>query len=350
MTVMDAKRYAKVFVADRYLSDEGFMGAFLGGSTAFMNNNADFPFGSDIDVRVLYASEQQLPVNIRDHFECKGAIIEPSYRVADEIFDLDRLLDNPYSVSDLVNGDVLSDPSGRLEQIQREIQNTYKNDQHIMRRCRGLGKVIDRLAGAITEPVRALGPVVTIFSIIVSTLAQLPLVATLQNPTIRRALAESKLILEKWNNGDLYGELLSLIGGNKVAPEVVKVLTGRCLKTFDYAVTVISSFFPAADFIDAQLRERWATGMSELIDSGNSDESLPFILHKYGASMTAIENDAPDSAKLVWRRLFEQTLEELGLNDRSEILRRVTDAQNVYYRMLAVVEEHISTDPNFNRG
>ena len=122
MRVGECRNLAEDWVARREAGLPGYVGAYLGGSTAALAPDAPMPGGSDLDVYV--ALEGPLPEK-RGKFEYQGALLEVSYVSWAAISPAERALKDYHLAHSLRYGQVAGDPRGRLRPLMEQVARHF---------------------------------------------------------------------------------------------------------------------------------------------------------------------------------------------------------------------------------
>ena len=122
MRVGECRNLAENWAARREACLPGYVGAYLGGSTAALPPDAPMPGGSDLDVYV--ALDGPIPEK-RGKFEYQGALLEVSYVSWAAIFPAERALKDYHLAYSLRYGQVAGDPRGRLRPLMEQVARHF---------------------------------------------------------------------------------------------------------------------------------------------------------------------------------------------------------------------------------
>ncbi|KKC47919.1 hypothetical protein VE23_13695 [Paenibacillus sp. D9] len=318
MRIGDARGLAAEWVREQGASGEGFVGAYLGGSTASMPEEAELPAGSDIDVFVVLEGEAAPPK--LGKFIYGGALLEVTYLPWSELDSAEKVLGSYHLAGGFRNDRILADPSGRLGVIQRETARSFQDRFWVERRCRdALQRAKDGLSRA--EPELPWHDRVTAWLFPTGVAAHVILTAALRNPTIRLRYLAARGVLEQYGLSGCYDELLQQLGSAKLRQARVEHHLAGLSRTFDAAAAAARTPFFFSSDITPEARPIAIQASLELIRSGNHREASFWIAATYARCRKILYADAPELLKPLAPD-FDELMDDLGIRSQADLERR----------------------------
>jgi len=196
MIVGQVIEIAKEYVEKEASQAPGFCGAYLAGAINRMPKEATFPLYRDVDVYVPVEDVKQIPVPQRKLLY-KGVILECVYGNFEEYSSPEAVLSDPGKASNLVGGNILSDPTGFLGKLYQAAVKEYAQRRWVQARCEVEKKgALERLGKEEIERLDLWWVVLYLGGLIA--------VAHLMSPTVRRCLALTKELLQKQGKLELH--------------------------------------------------------------------------------------------------------------------------------------------------
>lgn len=288
MTVRETRAIAEKWVREREACLPGFVGAYLGGSTATLPLDGEISGGSDMDVYVVLRGEAP---DKRGKFETDGALLEVSYLNAELLFPAEKALRDYHLANSLRHRAVLCDPEGCLTALTDEIAEKFAEREWIAaRRDHALSRVKNGLTGLNRDATLPDRTIAWLFSTGIS--CHGILVAALKNPTVRLRYLRAKEVLETWGRPDLYERLLALSGFGNLTPEQASDLLDGAERAFDRAVEKGRTWFPFKSDISEVSRPAAIGAARDMIAKGLHRETAFWTLTTFARSMKMLQADA----------------------------------------------------------
>ena len=180
---------------------------------------------------------------------------------------------------------------------------------------------------------------------VVSGLAQLFLLANLENPTFRKSLITAKRVLEKYDLLSEYRVLLQVLGSQEMAKPEVEACFESCLCSFDKSVEVHTTRFFGDRNIKRDLKRSILDAGKSLIAVGHHKEAMLWIMDTHAAFGIAIENDGTSDDRKNYRERIGQTLSKLGIKSDADYERLKEHISVILPQLLAHVRDVISRNP-----
>jgi hypothetical protein len=343
MKVHEAKEIARNWVNEIGSQEPAFLGAFFAGSINWMSEHAPWPQTSDVDLFLLvdreiteWSEQRKLLHN--------GVILEAV------IFPIDRFR-TPEQVlirmdaANLSIPSIISDPSGHLTELQRAVAQGYTKREWVRKRCEQARQNI--LSEYLEEMVRSdtlCDQVLNLLWAVMET-AQIPALAHLRNPTVRRCLVVSRELLLAQDKLSLHESLLKLLGSAKLNRQQVESHLQECTQTFDRAIEVIHTSFWGDYDVSSQMRPIAIEGAWELIQGGCPREAIFWILIVHTLAQIAIQNDAPEEEKVRFMQKYQRVLGELGISSSADFQQRAELGKSTLADVMEVAEEIVASNP-----
>ena len=290
MTVRETRAIAANWVREKETVLPGFVGAYLGGSTAALPPDSEISGGSDMDVYVVLRGDAP---DKRGKFETEGALLEVSYVREDALFPAEKALRDYHLANSLRHRAVLCDPEGRLTALTEEIAAKFAQKEWIAaRRDHALSRVKGGLTGLNRDAALPDRTVAWLFSTGISCHAVL--VSALENPTVRLRYLRTRETLEAWDRLDLYEKMLKLSGFADVTPEQASDMLNCAERAFDRAIGKGRTWFFFQSDISEASRPAAIGSAREMIARGLHRETVFWTITTFARSMKMLLTDAPE--------------------------------------------------------
>ena len=314
MTVKECAAIAARFVRENETRHPGYIGAYVGGSTAAMPPGAQIAGGSDMDVYVVCEAP---PPSKRGKFEYLGALIEVSYVAAADIFPAEKALGDYHLANSLRYRFVLDDPRGALCALEKKVARDFAQLSNIIRRR---DHALDRVrAGLMHIDYDAPLPDLTLswlFPTGITTHAVL--VSALRNPTIRLRYLRAREVMLENGLAREYEMLLEISGFERVTRAQAQALMDALEPIYDRAAAVQRTPFSFGSDISAQSRPAAIDALRTLSASGRQREVMFWIMATYARAMKILLVDDPESY-FKYLECFEGALALVGRRDNAAI-------------------------------
>jgi hypothetical protein len=305
--VKEIKGIARQWLAEHIAMFPGAIGAYLAGSLSYLDDEDEFPFFSDIDIRIVL-DKKQASLCEHDKVTFKGYLIEWSVKYRNDFSSIEMLLSDSYSAQELVSTDILLDSNGWLRMLQKEVQEKFYLPYFVKKRCH---ENILKIEHAIKNP-----GYLTILP-----LAGLVLAANVRFLTIRRLLEETYIVLKEQNRLDLQELLLEVLGSRKFSEKEVRQDLDNLMAAFDYTVTLskrpgLIGSFNLKHFV----RPYIYYGTLDMVERGRHREAVWWILENYNtAARTILQSQGDKPSHFLAQHMdFLRRLELLTPEQRLE--------------------------------
>lgn len=341
MQVAAARAAAAEWVARHAAREPWFIGAYIVGSTATLPGDADLPPASDLDVFIVSAGGEALARPGK--FVYGGALLEVTYQAWEGLASAEGVLAHYHLAAGLCEDTILADPTGRLRTVQAEVARRFAEERWVRRRCEDAlqrSKAILAGAGAPT----AWHDQVTSWLFGNGVMTHVLLVAALRNPTVRLRYFRARDVLVAYGHGDLYPELLGLLGCAGLTPQRAAEHLVALGRTFDAAAAALRTPYRFGSDITPAARPIAIDGSAELIRAGCHRETVFWIAATFARCHAVLALDAPDTRRDL-APAFEALLTDLGITSRAGLLRRVEAAIQFLPRLWETAEAIMDANP-----
>ncbi|AZN40367.1 hypothetical protein [Paenibacillus albus] len=339
MKVGIARQAAADWVHTFASGNQGFRGAYFSGSTVEMPDDALLPEASDIDL-IVVMEETEPPLKL-GKFIYNGALLEVTYLTWNQLSSYEEVLTNYHLAGSFRMNTIISDPSGSLHELQKQVASRFADELWVRRRCED---VLSKIRNGLTQNLPASAPLgtrVNAWLFPTGVMTHLLLVAALRNPTVRRRYAAVREVLEQQNDLEIHEELLAMLGCEQMTAERVKEHVQALAGTFDIAAAAAKTpFFFSSDITRAS-RHIAIDGSLELIEAGLHREAVFWIAATFVRCHQILEADAPSELQRCLPAM-NALLADLGALTDSERRSRA-NASLRYLPKLQEVAEHILT-------
>jgi hypothetical protein len=343
MIAKHAKDVARRWVFEEGSRAPGFCGAFFHGSINWLVDGAVLPETSDLDVMIVLAGPDtpNKPGKLKYH----DVILEVSYLPWDELQSPEHVLGQPHLAGSFRGSSVISDPSGRLTQLQEVVSREYARRKWVYKRCEhAREKVLNNLRG-----IDALAPFhdqVAPWLFATGVTTHVLLVAGLKNPTVRRRYAAVRELLEEYGRLDFYDTLLEMLGCARMTRAQAEGHLAALAEAFDAAGSVIKTpFFFAADISDLA-RPVAIDGSRELIERGHHREAIFWMVATYSRCLKVLYHDAPEEMQAKFEPGYRRLMADLGITSFPDLRRCGDQVRAMLPRVWEVAEAIIAANPD----
>ena len=340
-TVAEAKRIARRWVEENARGLEGYSEAFLVGSVAALDEDRLVPYGSDIDIIIVsqnpHSHGQPGPTKLM----YDGILLETATCPKEWFLDKEGLLAEPNFACHFHRNNIIEDPLGILSDVHRFVRRNYTKLKWVEARCcrlqeRILTSSVQMMLGSEDLCLRTIG-----HGMVVSGIAQLPLIANLGNPTYKKCLIRARTLLPKHD----YAALLQLLGSENLNRAEVDQLHAECLRAYDKSLEVKkTSFFGDSD-IARELRPYIVETLSEMARQNNHRESVLWVMDVHSSAVTAIQNDGTPADKESYLTSLQDSLHLLGIGDGLGFGRKAEDARRLVTRVMEIAMLAVRANP-----
>ena len=347
VTAGKARRIARDWVEQEASKTPGFQGAFLVGSINWRPDDELLPPTSDVDVRIVVDAddrEQIAAQGLRQQIRSvQGVTLDLGFDPIQQFGTPEQVLGSPFRACHFSVPNVLSDPSGHLTKIQKTVEMHYAQRKWLTKR-------VEQAKIRITESLHSLQTsddvtecAMPLFFAVMG-IAQLPALADLRNPTMRKCLVVLLELLDRQEKRPLYESVLRFLGSDAMDRQEVERHHQDLTTTFDRAVELVRST-NLGGFIDIAARPVVIAGSWELVEGGFHREAMLWIMIMRAVCQSTIEADASGKERTLHRQRYKEFLAELGLASVEDSRKRAQYGERLLEEIMHVAEGIIETNP-----
>lgn len=349
MNVRTGRKAAVDWISNHASKAPGFQGAYISGSTVGMPDEALLPVGSDIDL-IVVIEDAEPPLKL-GKFVYEDALLEVTYLSLRQLASYEEVLTNYHLAGSFRMNTIISDPTGCLAELQRQVSSRFAEEFWVRRRCED---VMSKIRNGLQQNLPSSSPLhdrVNAWLFPTGVMTHLLLVAALRNPTVRKRYAASREVLATYDStGRVHGELLALLGCENITAERVRGHVMALAETFDFAASAARTpFFFSSDITPAS-RQIAIDGSLELIDSGLHREAVFWIAATFARCHNILTADAPLEVSQRCMPAFENLLADLGALTDEERRKRADEALRYLPKLQQIAELIMMAEIKKTRG
>jgi hypothetical protein len=335
MTVKQAKDVARRWVMEEASKVPGFYGAFYAGSTNWLPDDAALPATSDVDVMVVLTDPD--PPHKPGKFVYRDVLLEVSYLPSEQLRSPGLILGHYHLAGSFRTQSIISDPSGRLTELQAAVSRDYAKRRWVYKRCEHANNNVLRFLRLLNAS-ETFHDQVTAWLFATGVTTHVLLVAGLKNPTVRRRYVAARDLLEEYGHLDFHEALLELLGCARMSRAQAELHLAALTDAFDAAKAVVKTpFFFASDISDIA-RPIAIDGSRELIERGQHREAVFWIVATYCRCQKVLHHDAPAGMKDGFDHGYRLLLGDLGITSFADLRRRGKRVNGFLPRVWEVAE------------
>ncbi|MGH3086265.1 MAG: hypothetical protein ACRDSJ_02960 [Rubrobacteraceae bacterium] len=343
MIVKHARDVARWWVIEEAGELPGFHGAFFAGSTNWLPDDAALPATSDVDVMVVLADPN--PPRNPGKFAHRDILLEVSYIQSKWLPSPESILGHYHLAGAFRAPNIISDPSGRLTELQAVVSGDYAKRRWVYKRCEHARDNVLRFLRSLNES-EPFHDQVTAWLFATGVTTHVLLAAGLKNPTVRKRYAATRELLEEYRHLDFYEALLELLGCGRMSRAQAERHLIVLADAFDAAKAVVETpFFFASDISDIA-RPISIDGSREMIEGGFHREAIFWMVATYSRCRKVLHHDAPAEMKDEFSDGYLKLLGDLGITSFADLRRRGERIEEFLPRVWEVAEAIMSD----NRG
>jgi hypothetical protein len=335
-----ARDAARHWVLENAAVEEDFRGAFYHGSTGWLPDDVLLPATSDVDVMVVF-DDAELRTK-PGKFRYEGVLLEVSYMPADRLGSPGMVLGRPELAGSFRGRGVFSDPSGWLTALQEAVARDYAKRQWVLERCGGIRDNVLRYLRLLDRPDQ-FHEGVTNWLFATGNTALMPLVAGLQNPTVRKRYTAARELLADYGRLDFYETLLGLLGCARMGRARAGHHLGTLTEAFDAAGQVVETPFFFASDISEDARPVAIDGCREMIEAGEHREAVFWLVATYARCQMVFYYDAP-ALREKYAAGFGELLGDLGIASSKDLRLRGAEVEAFLPRLSEVTEAIVAAN------
>lgn len=341
----EAKAIASQWIREEMAPQPGFEGAFFHGSINWLAADAALSPSSDLDIMVVFADPP--PVKL-GKFVVQGVMLEISYLPAAELRSAEQVLQTSHLAGSFHRPSVIADPNDWLIELQQEVMAGYAKEQWVRTRCANTqDKLLRYLQQSNVDA--PFHDQVTSWLFGTSLTTHLPLLAGLENPTVRRRYLAVRELLRTYGYLDFHEDLLALLGCAQLTQAEVADHLAALTTVFDVTKGVIKSpFFFASDISD-DARAIAIDGSQTMIENGDHREAIFWIVATYARCLKVLHEDAPTLYEQ-HASGFHHLLAALGVQSQADLPQRAAEVETFLPQLMDVTDAILAANPRIERA
>jgi hypothetical protein len=336
VTVREAKDAAREWVLEHASEVPGLYGVFIAGSVNWRSDGSEYSPLSDVDLFHIVTGDPELAMRQRKHMH-KEVLLETEAVSHEGFVDAEAVLGAWRVAAHFSVPSIVYDPSGHLSEVQRAVATHYAEEKWVRRRCSALESEARQMAAGLRGP-GGLDDRLAALVFAANYVQQIPLVASLKPPTVRKAHILFTDAMRARGQPAVAEILLALTGSARMGRSDVERLLADCTTTYDRALEVHSRPTPFDFDLCPAARHVMIGGSQDMIDRGYHREAAAWILVSHWIARKCLELEMPDEYERTWRGPYERLLEALGIGSLEAIARRAEVAEELLARTMAVAE------------
>ena len=319
MRIEEARAAAADWVSTAAPGIEGFVGAYLSGSAAYLAPGSPVAVGSDVDVMVVV--DGPLPTLKLGKFLHRDALLEVTWLPADSFADADTVLASYHVAHAFSRDGILADPTGMLTRLRASVAARFAEPRWVRaRRDDAASRVRQRIEEVdVTAPLEE-----RLMSWMFPTgvTCHVLLVAALRNPTVRLRYLAARETLDAHGMRDGYESLLAQLGAGSLSAARVAEHIDALETTFDAAASVGTTPFPWSSDVSPAARPIAIDASRALVARGDHREAVFWIAATFARCHQILAADDP-ATHVELLPAFRALAADLGVPDGDALSARI---------------------------
>jgi len=343
MTVGEAKAIARQWALDHSVAVPGLQGVLFGGSINALPEDAEYDPLSDIDLWHLVSQDVSSVVRQR-RLVADGVLLEPAYLPFEAFQSAETVLASWILAGHLAAPSVILDPSGRLAEVHRTVAEEYPKSWRILQRldlaeAELRGTWLTRLSEEtpLSDRLFALG-------YFINTLHQLPILATLGLPTLRKSGMLFTQMMIASGQEPLSEKRLELLGSARMSGDTVEGLFLDGERAYDRALEIHQFPMPGDFDLSPESRPFMVGGARDLIERGYHREAVLWILFMHWIAHAALEMEAAEECAHSFEPAFRRLAENLGILSVGSLESKARLAEEVLSGSRAIAQQMVECE------
>jgi hypothetical protein len=341
MNVGEARSIAERWVAEEVARSPGeVLCAFTWGSINWMAGEDPFPPSSDVDLLVVVPKVDRVR-----HWVSKrpygGIAIEPFYLPRTRFLSAETLLADFALAPNVVDAKVLFDPDRIVEGLRAAMAPEFARRHWVRLRCQARRDEALSLIAAF-EASNSLFHVNAVAFHAVIAMAQMALIADLQNPTVKKALVKARDVLTTYGLAEEHRELLRLLGAAELEDEAILAASSHCRSALDEACHWLRTPFMGDNHINIHSRPVLDLDVPACVAQGTGREIFLWVASLHARAMIAIQNDAPAEVAALARRVYLGDMAQIRVATPAEARAQMLACRPALERMTGLCDDIVA--------
>lgn len=335
VTVEAAKNAARSWIEAEGRHTPALHGAFFHGSINDLPDDAVLSPSSDVDVMLVVedASGQKPGKFVYNDVLLEVSLLEPG-----ALASASAVLANYHLAPSFRRNGIIADPTGQLTALQTIVGSQFARREWVTERMKHAQNNALSFAQSVSEA-KTWDEQVASWLFACGVTTHVLLVAGLRNPTVRKRYALAKTLLEDYGRANFYPELLTLLGCDRMTPELATLHLAAVAGAFDAASAAKQTPFPFWADISNNTRPVAIGGSGEMITQKLHREAIFWMLATYCRCIGVLRRDASPDIQAYHGAGFQEFLNDLGIASYTDLLQRANDVHVFLPRVWEVAQE-----------
>jgi hypothetical protein len=244
---------------------------------------------------------------------------------------------------------VISDPTGRLTDLNAAVARDFAKRRWVFRRCEhARDKVLQNLEWSDRSQPFHDQVIPWLFATGVTT--HVLLAAGLKNLTVRQRYVAVRQLLVGFHRLPFYEDLLGLLGCAGMSRERAESHLTALTSAFDAAKDVVKTPFFFASDISGIGRPIAIDGSAELIARGDHREAVFWMVATYSRCQKIFHRDAPAEMRERLGSGYRELLADIGITSSADLVSRSDAVRAFLPRLWDDAEAIIAANPEIEDG
>ena len=339
MEVREVREIGKQWIHEHRAEMPGYCGAIFQGSSLVMPGKAEWPSGSDLDIKIFQIN----PVAplFSNKLLSNGIVLDVSCCNFETLSSTRKVLAAPLLAPQFAKGTPVDDPYGLIAPVYREVKDHYREKKWVRARLRSMYQKArwshdfiinaDKNATVFNRILRYIGSA--------HCTANLIAIASFQNITLCRCFAALEGQLSKCRAADLHEDLLGIYGWQDMSADAVRGHLRAMHPLSERAIERKKTPYWGHWELFPENRDRLFAAAEQLIDEGHHREAIHFLFLMHNFFMSAIRNDGTKRDQSRYWPLFEHLAEEAGIPDYDACRERTRRSLSLLGKLHAKAKE-----------
>lgn len=312
LKIKEARNIAARWLAENSGGFEGYVGAYLSGSTAWGDPSAQFQAGSDVDLFVVIDA-QTLPHRVGKTL-VNGVVLEINFVEWVAISDPEALLGDYHLAGAFICDGLLDDPEGRISDIREAVAGDFAKPDRVLQRCLQAKSRAKSFIPQFKQHADLHDQVTCLF-FGAGVCAHMILVADRQNPTIRRRYVALQTVLQHHGRLEFHERLLASLGSAHWTDQTAQPLLEDVASSFDLACGLMRSPYQFASDMTEAARPIAVDGAAQMMAAGYPREAAFWLVAIAARSRAVVAKDGSAEQLAQVDVRFWRLLAQLGVPD-----------------------------------
>jgi len=341
MILRHVKEIARRWVMEKGRLQPGFQGAFFHGSVNWMSEDDILSDTSDVDIMIVSDNPPEMKLGKFSH---RHILLEVSYLGWDQLQSAEQILLQYYMAGSFKGDSIISDPTGRLAELEAVISEEYPKAYWVQKRAEA---ALDKVVKGI-ENLNETAPLhdqVNTCTFSAGVMTHVLLVAGLENPTVVRRFAAAFDILASYDKLAFHDTLLDMLGCRKMSQARVEYHLVAMEEAFDRAAMLLETPYQFAADLTEDARAVAVGSCRRMIRQGYPREAMFWIAATYSRCQWVFAHDAPPEVQAQFNVGYYELLDDLGLRTFADRVARCEEIRAALPELWEVADAILTANP-----